>query len=151
MELVKSKAKVQRGTMIDAYGRLITKSPDIRSFISDIKIHSDTHITIYEVFKWQWQWFSMTNIVFDQLKFAQKDPNNLQSIVLDNVINEEILVKINNSGTQWVISSWGTLWALDGMTSKMAEKLWKTIKEVKVFSERDLYGDIKYDIQVLLN
>lgn len=40
--------------------------------------------------------------------------------------------------------------ALDGMIRKILEKTWRQLNNVEIFSERDYYGDIIYDIRILL-
>jgi hypothetical protein len=151
LKVVKSKAIVSKNTILELGWDISTKIKSL-NFESVIKLNSDQSLTIKKVFKWNSVWFDMSDVVLDQIKFAWKDPNKLNNILLDDVVYDDILNLLKNNQQKYVIDNWWKIGWLDWMTRKILEKTWKTLKEIKIYKDKDVYypGEYNYDIQLIL-
>lgn len=124
---------VNNNTRINDLWDIITEIKT-SNFISRIKI-SDNLLIIKEVFKWKEEWFSMSDIILWQLNYVNKNSNNIEIILLDNIVNKELKDAIINKWEQYVIDNWWNISWLDGMSRKLLENMWKTINEIRFFTE----------------
>lgn len=147
--IAKVKNLVNNSTIIKAGGTIFTKIENL-GFKSELQIVSNESLTIKQVFKWTLEWVDMSDIIIEQIKFAWKNPNKFKNILLDNVVNTEILNTMKNKWQKYVIDNWWNIWWLDWMTKKILEKTWKTISEIKIYKDKDMYWDVIYDIQLII-
>ena len=144
----KAKNYVQKNTSIKTWWDIVTEINDIW-LTSRIKFITDNSLVIKEVFKWNTIDIKMSDLIYEQIKFAWKDSHKLNNILLDNVVNEEIRDLILRKWNRYVIDNWWKIWWLDKMINNLLEKSWKSIKEINIFKDVDSLEDI-YDIQLIL-
>lgn len=141
----------KNNTIIKDTWEIITKfSTTWWDVISSIKFPVDEILMIKEVSKWWATDMKVSSMIYDQMNYVWKDLNKIQAILLDNVKNGEILDLLSTQWQQSVINNIWNIWWLDKMAKYVTEKLGKSIDTAIIYTERDMYGDVIYDIKILL-